>query len=957
MAVQAQGQNQLIGPANNVAIIREISPDGRYVVGQTIAGVGSAGFVWDSQSGNTITALEGKGEAFGVTNERFVVGSFDDPAFVVGEDKVRSGGYSSSGTTWTSLGLGFMETPPTSTLDGTSARRVSADGKVIVGYSRKYSGGEKIYVSYSWTKNTAGQWIEEEWAHPENAEQSYIIDISADGSMAVGFIHDGETRKGILWKSKTEYELPFTENSYSEYLCISPNGVYAGFTYGGQSTGQAGIHNLETGEITLIPQGFLISDISNDGFAIGVYKSPVSNTDKAYVYSEELGFMDFGEFVSIFASDLAISGPDPLAMAFDSSTNRRYSVNAITPDGQSFAINLPADRINNYAYILKLASPVVILPYPANLSAAVSVPDRNKVLLTWEAPESSEVSDKALTGYAIYRDNVKIIETGLDTHYTDENVPVGYHSYTVEAIYGTKYSRTSNAAQVAIVDTYELPFHEDFSSLSFTTNYWTADLEYGGSTRVGWVAYTDAGVESRPGLGFSAKNFYGIENKQYAASFISKYLDGRNTEKVYLSFLVKPRYYLLEQELTPDTLFVDVYNGEEWKTLDKSYFKLVSEWKAEMLDLSSVAAGKFFQVRFRITGANYTVSEKFIFFDDITVSTTLPAGNAAPQTIRYKEETDDKIQLVWQQNTDSEMYGLTYANSSRKLAVGNNGKPFIAVNSFDAEDLAVYNDLYLTSVTAFVSKKYAASSVPTLKLAVFEDDIRIVDQAIANVTANTWNTFRLETPVLLKDKNLKFGIEVIEHADNELPIGIDDYHTSVTGKGDLYSETGGTTWQTLAEANLIGNWCIIGNVSTEGYAGTRDLNIVGYNVYKDGVRVNEDLIFGQSFVTDNDEGCFTVRAYSLADGISDASEEECITKTSLITPEIAQLSVYPNPTTGEIQIKGESKIGSIQVFDVIGKLRKEINVNDTETTVNLSAFPNGIYFLKMDGETIKVIKQ
>jgi hypothetical protein len=79
-------------------------------------------------------------------------------------------------------------------------------------------------------------------------------------------------------------------------------------------------------------------------------------------------------------------------------------------------------------------------------------------------------------------------------------------------------------------------------------------------------------------------------------------------------------------------------------------------------------------------------------------------------------------------------------------------------------------------------------------------------------------------------------------------------------------------------------------------------------------------------------------------------------KTVAATP--PRLSVYPNPTKGEIQIKNRSKIGSIQVFDVIGKLRREINnINDTETIVDLSSFPKGIYILKMDGETIKVIKQ
>jgi uncharacterized membrane protein len=1031
--IQVQAQNQLFGPANNVAIVREISPDGRYVVGQTIQGVGSAGYVWDSQAGNnTITVLAGRGEAYGVTNDRLVVGVFDDPDFEIEGNLVRSGGYSQSGTAWSSLGAGLMELPLTNLQDGSFARRISADGKVIVGMSGKYSGGKKLTVPYAWKKNADDQWIGEEWTYPENIQQGVVIDVSADGNTAIGYVHDGNTRMGILWKSGTEYELPLTGEDYSEYLCISPNGVYAGFTYAGQSSGRAGIHNLETGEITMIPQGFLINDISDDGFAVGAYKSPAYNVDKAYVYSEELGFMDFGEFVTAFASDLDIVAPNPLALAFDSQTNRRYSVNAITPDGLSFAINLPADRVSNFAYILKLGTPVVILPYPANLTANVSVPDRNKATLTWEAPEIPESSDKILTGYLVYRDNAEIAQVNPDVlTYTDENIPVGYHEYTVKGIYGAQQSRTSNTVRVTIVDNYDLPFHENFDSLDLTANYWEADLELGGETRVMWDVYYDAGVEYGTGLMLLVNNFYGVENKQYATSFISKYLDARDAKKVYMSFLARPNYYP-EPELTPDTLFVDVYNGEEWITVNKSSFQLISEWKAEMIDLSPAAAGKLFKMRLRMTGANYTVSAKYIHFDDITISATLPEGDAVPQNILYKK-TGDTVRLAWQQNAASQQYALTYANSPMRSAIGDEGKSFIAANSFDAEDLAIYDNLYLTSVTAYINKTRSDSPDPVLKLAVFEDNTRIVSQEISGITVNAWNTFPLETPVLLNNKNLKIGIEVIEHASNELPVGVDGKRNPATGKGDLYSEDGGENWETLTGAGILNNWCIIGNVTEEEYAGTRDVNIVGYNIYKEGVRLNEDLVFGQNFVT-GEEGCFTVRAYSLASGISAASEETCVEQPSFtiaasageggtispqgnvtvnqggkqtftFTPdkdyEIAgvvvdgtntataknytfnnvkenhtiavtfqkkleiktvvatpRLSVYPNPTKGEIHIKNRSKIENIQVFDVIGKLRREINnINDTETIVDLSSFPKGIYILKMDGETIKVIKQ
>jgi len=75
--------------------------------------------------------------------------------------------------------------------------------------------------------------------------------------------------------------------------------------------------------------------------------------------------------------------------------------------------------------------------------------------------------------------------------------------------------------------------------------------------------------------------------------------------------------------------------------------------------------------------------------------------------------------------------------------------------------------------------------------------------------------------------------------------------------------------------------------------------------------------------------------------------------------EAAKMIVYPNPTTGKLNIKnGDLKINTIQVFDVTGRLMQEItNVEGTEIPVDLSSYSEGIYFLNIDGQVIKVLKQ
>jgi hypothetical protein len=71
------------------------------------------------------------------------------------------------------------------------------------------------------------------------------------------------------------------------------------------------------------------------------------------------------------------------------------------------------------------------------------------------------------------------------------------------------------------------------------------------------------------------------------------------------------------------------------------------------------------------------------------------------------------------------------------------------------------------------------------------------------------------------------------------------------------------------------------------------------------------------------------------------------------------LTVYPNPTSGLVYISGiELEAPEVQVFDLTGR----ILLFERETTLNLSGYPDGIYFLRIttnNGEifTKKVVKK
>lgn len=63
------------------------------------------------------------------------------------------------------------------------------------------------------------------------------------------------------------------------------------------------------------------------------------------------------------------------------------------------------------------------------------------------------------------------------------------------------------------------------------------------------------------------------------------------------------------------------------------------------------------------------------------------------------------------------------------------------------------------------------------------------------------------------------------------------------------------------------------------------------------------------------------------------------------------INIYPNPTNGifAIQSKNDIKNASVEVTDITGKcILQRRNIALDNFSINISAYPNGIYFLKMN---------
>jgi len=69
-----------------------------------------------------------------------------------------------------------------------------------------------------------------------------------------------------------------------------------------------------------------------------------------------------------------------------------------------------------------------------------------------------------------------------------------------------------------------------------------------------------------------------------------------------------------------------------------------------------------------------------------------------------------------------------------------------------------------------------------------------------------------------------------------------------------------------------------------------------------------------------------------------------------------RIIISPNPTTGELRIEnGELRIENVDIFDIYGR-KHQLITSSSHHLINIVSLPAGIYFLRVDGQTVKVIK-
>lgn len=978
-----------------------MSPNGQYVVGidPTLKEFGVQGmegfrsFLWDSQTGSTTWMTEANSESLDKT------GSFTD----VTDDKIICGffkdeNYQITVTEWEgpitlpinvaaiwkdgqvkSLGIGDFKLSEFELFeDGSFATAISNNGKTVVGYVSL--GNYAFNFPVTWKHNeSTDNWDFTRLELPNGAVGGLATSVSNDGNIITGIIWYKNREVSAFWKDgkctliQGEGKDAIYNDEYNRggAYSISPKGDYIAFKFNEKVPGIYSIKEKKYYKLTEYEDATSIDfrAIADNGNIFGSYTFGSSWSGKhsrpTFYSYKETTTVDFEYFLNLCVPDLEM----PISFNYEQKiiSNPR----AVSADSKKILGNN-----ENTVWVLQIDNSDIVVPATIEKVDAKII-DLKETSLTWNSAKTTD--DYTLQSYNIYCDGDLLVNVAADIstssmNYTHKNVKSGTRLYSISCKYAMKNggeieSPKSNGTTVCMPSTFEIPLFDNFDSSSILTNYWTVTAQRDNQYKINFGAPAYQGIGWTPGMCTSSDL-----TTPYSAAVESRYLDARDMDKVYVSFL---RRFLFsnanEWPVDSDTLSLEIkkYENKDWTNV-KDYFMKKSEesfWIYEYIDLSEYAAQSLFQVRLRIHGLGQ--AQYSYYFDLFKVGSEVEC--TAPTGI-IGENKGGKVNLAWKNKMNAYEIGYSVSNyeiSVLRESLGDEGNTFIAVNKFDPEDLDLYNGKYLTSVTAFINHDPGVedSKETHASIVIYENGELIREQQIEDIIINTNNTLYLKEPVKIDvSKELKIGIKIFDYDERQIPISYQITDLFKAGKSDLYSQDNGKTWKKLSEyyasiedkkASARPVWEIVGNVTDEP---TVDKNAeknespVAYTVYRNGERVNYLSLYLPPRFTDKnpvDNASYQIIAYYENGNTSTISDPYKINSTSIDNYDILnhQSRIYPNPATDCINIPGDFNQA------ILLNINGQVVLSTTEATISVSSLPAGVYFLKIEnGDAIHTEK-
>jgi hypothetical protein len=216
------------------------------------------------------------------------------------------------------------------------------------------------------------------------------------------------------------------------------------------------------------------------------------------------------------------------------------------------------------------------------------------------------------------------------------------------------------------------------------------------------------------------------------------------------------------------------------------------------------------------------------------------------------------------------------------------------------------------------------------------------------------------------------SLSELQYNDENLPIGTYNYQVSAVYE-DCESELSDAITLTIEPEFCEPPVNLQGTIEEDLFVLTWDRpenmdgSLLRFDVYRDGDKVSETFFSVYKYIEEEllTEGAYLYQVKAIYNHcVSDFSESYELIIANIKEVNAGAIQIFPNPTTGELRIdNGELKIKNVEIYDVYGRIiviPNEAQRNEESITINISRFPAGIYFLKINtvNETItkKIIK-
>ena len=981
-----------------------MSPNGKYAVGIEYASIrygnswetGLGSYVWDlennTQKWMTVADadnLDNSGSFYDINDKGMIVGFYKDESSKISltVDGVTATMPINTAALWyddkrINLGLGTdlkLEDCKKFT-NGTVATVISNDGKVIGG---NYVVNENSYPCV-WKVDAEGNWNYE--SLPMTAEdgtnviKGSVLDISADGSVIVGSVYVDETKSDMpaYWTDGKLYIInPASEDklfagkhALSRALAVSPNGEYISLQFKKKffCVYSMSEHAYKKTDMVVGSTNIVSAPVNDNGDAVctfncgnlmagGVYYRPMK-----FCYKDE-SFVDLSYIMTVYAPDVK------LPFSVEVEDKPLASVASFSNDGLTILGNY--DEVNpdkptfkgSSTWVLRISDKDVKVPQvPTGLKARLSGP--KEVTLTWPAVKDENYT---IDSYNLFQKG-KLLRTvycvdGTETYKSVvSNAMRGYVPYTISAVYKLAdgkllESPKSNIAEVAVPKANVTSLFEDFDTDSWNNNYWTLYNDmYNVNNNRAWGCLPFMGFISYAGV-----SCHNMQDQPYSMSAVSQPVDVSSINgDIYFSCAIRKRLFKDNADMTKDSLSIEISSdwGETWKEAAVyTAENLPGTYTFESVNITDYAKGKTIQLRLRAHGQG--VSEAQFLLDQISIS---EEREYTPAGLMASDMQDNKRQIRWKNTYDA--YELTYMcnpyGDTDGKTIGNEGKEIIAANLYDPEMLAPFQDKYLTAVTTSLNwYNDGSESKLDASVMIWEGDELVREQSFPVEIFNTFSVIRLDEPLKINaEKPLRVGIKVANYPKTQMPLLFFTTPEYVTTKSDLYSEDGGKTWNTLKDAYAdserpedgFGTWKISASISDEETIDveTLDNSLIAYNVYRDGEKLNGEMIHAlQGCFVENDApatGDYEVRAYYLDGGVSHISEPLSFVPTSISSTKVAGSDVVYNPETKTVYVNGEFENASVFTLDGMKVMET------TDSDMHLTNLNEGVYILNVKSD-------